>query len=75
MFVKNFARNYENKIILGTSDTWWMSHLSQQTSKPAYDLVDCWILKVRSYLNIIAMNPIKLLVRMHKPRSSPKGPL
>ena len=30
IFVKNFARNYEKKIILGTSDAWCMSHLSQR---------------------------------------------
>ena len=31
------------KIMLGTSDAWWMSHLSQQPSEPAYYIVDCWI--------------------------------
>ena len=25
IFAKNFARNYEKKIIIGTSDTWLMS--------------------------------------------------
>ena len=44
VFAKNFARNYEKKKILGTSDTWSTSHLSQQTSKPAYYIVDCQIL-------------------------------
>ena len=34
IFAKNFARNYEKKIILGTSDAWSMSHLSQRTSEP-----------------------------------------
>ena len=43
MFTKNFARNYEKKIILGTSDAWSTSHLSQRTSKPAYYIVDCQI--------------------------------
>ena len=31
------------KIMLGTSDAWLTSHLSQQPSKPAYYIVDCWI--------------------------------
>ena len=31
------------KIMLGTSDPWSTSHLSQQTSKPAYHIVDCRI--------------------------------
>ena len=30
------------KIMLGTSDAWSTSHLSQQPSKPAYYIVDCW---------------------------------
>ena len=40
IFAKNFARNYEKKIILGTSDAWSMSHLSQQPSDPAYYIED-----------------------------------
>ena len=44
IFAKNFAREYGEKIILGTSDPWSSSHLSQQTSKPAYYIVDCRIL-------------------------------
>ena len=36
------------KIMLGTSDTWWTSHLSQQPSKPAYHIVDCGILTIPS---------------------------
>ena len=32
IFAKNFARNYEKKIILETSDAWSTSHLSQRTS-------------------------------------------
>ena len=35
MFAKDSARNFEKKII-GTSDTWSMSHLSKQTSEPEY---------------------------------------
>ena len=50
-FAKSFARNHE-KEILGTSDAWSSSHLSQQTSKPAYHTVDYQIqydfFKVRS---------------------------
>ena len=45
-FAKNFARNYEKKIILGTSDSWSMSHLSLQTSKPVYYIVDCRIFRM-----------------------------
>ena len=44
-FAKNFARNYETKIILGTSDAWLMSRLSQQPSNPAYYIEDCQISK------------------------------
>ena len=36
-------RNYKKKIMLGTSDAWWMSHSSQQTSEPGYYIVDCRI--------------------------------
>jgi hypothetical protein len=46
IFATNFARNYEKRMILGTSDAWSTSHLSQQTSKPAYYIVDCRILKL-----------------------------
>ena len=54
IFAKNFARNYEKKrIILGTSDAWSTSHLSQRTSKPAYYIVDCRILRQRSSLKIV----------------------
>ena len=31
-----FARNYEKKIILRTSDAWFMSHWSQRPCEPAY---------------------------------------
>ena len=40
IFAKNFARNYKKKIILGTSDAWSMSHLSQRPSKPVYYIED-----------------------------------
>ena len=41
MFAKNFARNYEKKIILGTSDTWLMT---VRPSKPTtHHIEDCWI--------------------------------
>ena len=33
----------ENKIILGTSDAWSMSHLSQRPNDPAYYIEDCRI--------------------------------
>ena len=48
IFGKNSARNYEKKIILGTSDACSTSHLSQRASKPAYYIVDCRISKVAS---------------------------
>ena len=35
------------KNILGTSDAWSTSHLSQRTSKPVYYIVNCWISTVR----------------------------
>ena len=44
IFATNFARNYEKKIILGISDAWMTSHLSQRTSEPEYYIVDCRIL-------------------------------
>ena len=40
IFAKNFARNYEKKIILGTSEAWLMSRLSQRPSEPAYYIED-----------------------------------
>ena len=45
-----FARKYEKRIILGTSDTWSTSHLSQQTREPAYYILDCWIFVQCTYL-------------------------
>ena len=39
IIAKNFARNDE-KMILGTSDVWSTSHLSQQTSETVYCIVD-----------------------------------
>ena len=46
IFAKNISTNYETKIILGTSDAWSMSHLSQRPSKPAYYIEDCRIFKL-----------------------------
>ena len=43
IFAKNFSKNYEKKIILGTSDAWSMSRSSQRTSNPAYYIEDCRI--------------------------------
>ena len=43
IFAKNCARNFEKKIILGTSDAWSMSHLSHPPSDQAYYIEDCWI--------------------------------
>ena len=43
IFAKIFARNYEKRYILGTSDAWSMSLLSQRPSTPAYYIKDCRI--------------------------------
>ena len=43
---KLFARNYEKKIVFGTSDTWSMRQLSHPLSDPAYYIEDCRILKI-----------------------------
>ena len=43
IFAKNFARNYEKNLILGTSDAWSMCHMSQRPSEPAYYNKDCQI--------------------------------
>ena len=39
-FGNNFARNYEKKIILGTSDTWLTIRLSHRPSNPANYIVN-----------------------------------
>ena len=39
-FCEEFARFYEKKIILGTSDAWSMSRLSHRASEPAFCIVD-----------------------------------
>ena len=46
IFAKNFARNYEKEIILGTSDTWSMSRLFQRPSNQTSYIEDCRILRV-----------------------------
>ena len=48
IFAKNFARNYEKKIILWTSDAWSMSSLSQRPSDQAYYIEDCRIFERES---------------------------
>jgi hypothetical protein len=40
IFAKNFARNHEKKIILGTSDAWLTIRLSHRPSDPAYYFVN-----------------------------------
>ena len=40
---KDICKKSWKKIILGTSDAQSKSHLSQQSSKPAYYIADCWI--------------------------------
>ena len=37
---KNFARYYEKKISLGTSDAWTLVLLYKGTSKPVYYIID-----------------------------------
>ena len=49
MKIKSFEcpksmRNYKKKI-LGRSDTWSTSRLSQRPNQPVYYIVDCWILE------------------------------
>ena len=44
IFAKNFARNHEKKIILGTSDAWSTIRLSHRPSNPAYYIVNWRIL-------------------------------
>ena len=36
-------RNYEKKVMLGTSDAWLMGRLYHRPSKPAYYIEDCRI--------------------------------
>ena len=43
VFAKNFARFYEKKMILGTSDAWSKRLLSHRPSDPAYYIEDCQI--------------------------------
>ena len=61
-FAKKLARNCE-KIILGTSDAWLMSHLSQWPSDPAY-YIEHWriqyycfhlMAKIKSFDNFLGM--------------------
>ena len=40
IFAKNYARFFEKKIILRTSDVWSMIRLSHRPSKPAYQIVN-----------------------------------
>ena len=47
-------RNYIKKM-LGTSDAWSMSQLSQQTSEPAYHIVDCRISKEDLHTNVLSI--------------------
>ena len=42
-------RNYEKKIILGTSDAWSTSRWSHRPSDPAYYIEDCRILEKQHY--------------------------
>ena len=44
-FLQRILHEIMKKIILGTSDAWWMSHLSQWSSERAYYIVDCRIFR------------------------------
>jgi hypothetical protein len=44
-FLQRILQEIMKKKILGTSDAWSTSHLSQGTSKPAYYILDCRISK------------------------------
>ena len=55
IFAKNFARNYEKKIILGTSDAWSMSRLSKRPSDPAYYIEDCRIFEDCQILDLTVL--------------------
>ena len=44
------------KVILWTSDTWLLSHLSQQTSEPAYHIAD-WSIYGRGSTRILKRHP------------------
>ena len=46
IFAKHFARNYEKKIIPGTSDAWSMSRSSHRPSDPGYYIEDCRIFHI-----------------------------
>jgi hypothetical protein len=43
---KEFCKKLRKKIILGTSDAWLMSRLSQRATEPAYYIVDCRIFEL-----------------------------
>ena len=60
IFAKNFARNFEKKIILGTSDAWLMSRLSHWPIDPAYYIEDWRISDLLSSTN--------RLVRLWRPK-------
>ena len=50
IFVKNFARNYERKIILGTSYASSMSRSSQLPTNPAYCIVGFYVMGANNML-------------------------
>ena len=52
----------KKKIMLGTSDAWWMSRLSHQPSKPAYYIVDWRIFDIKLWLAICPVDEIYAVV-------------
>ena len=65
IFAKNFARNYEKRIIHGTSVAWSMSHFSQQSSKPANQRTSVLYFRFSDFLvtrpdkKLLKPNPVK----------------
>ena len=49
-------RNYEKKIMLGTSDTWSLSRLSHRPIDPAYYIEDCRIFAYHPHLGVLFLS-------------------
>ena len=65
IFAENFIlQEIMKKKILKTSDAWSTCHLSQQTSKPACYIVDCWIFSAEA--GAAAHVCMKLLLLIYK---------
>ena len=62
IFVKNFKRNCEKRIILGTSDAWSTSHLSQRTS-----VLYCRLSDFNLYIDTTFMSSFRVLKKILGP--------